>query len=425
MTDGMPRNYKINPGINDDTNIGHLYKWENPDKKFARHIYIGFSNLVDAKAVSVELTGKEASRQNPGFHVKVNQQVFDKTEMSDNTAEMMRWVMAQSWCTVSKEPAVETSQVVVVPTAAETRQVVIPAAAETSQVVVPAAAETSQAVIPAAATTNQVVASAETVILAETNQAISAGSSVDQLAAAKTTEIISQMDQALAQQKAAELRVIAAEARKAEAQARLLERQAVELEKAVSEQEAMDRAALNTKQALSKLPVPQFDTPQSDLLMRHFALRISEASAGCKRKRDESGDGASLESNSSSFKAPLESSGSKALIESSSSSPKAPLQSSGAAPDNKGEGASPEAERKSANTEAERKSANTEAERKSANTEAERKPKVQRTTDSFLSAQSIIDAVEPSMQSFIEATEPLNRAISAFAASFFRMQPGP
>jgi len=396
MTDGMPRNYKINPGINDDTNIGHLYKWENPDKKFARHIYIGFSNLVDAKAVSVELTGKEASRQNPGFHVKVNQQVFDKTEMSDNTAEMMRWVMAQSWCTVSKEPAVETSQVVVVPTAAETRQVVIPAAAETSQ-----------AVIPAAATTNQVVASAETVILAETNQAISAGSSVDQLAAAKTTEIISQMDQALAQQKAAELRVIAAEARKAEAQARLLERQAVELEKAVSEQEAMDRAALNTKQALSKLPVPQFDTPQSDLLMRHFALRISEASAGCKRKRDESGDGASLESNSSSFKAPLESSGSKALIESSSSSPKAPLQSSGAAPDNKGEGASPEAERKSANT------------------EAERKPKVQRTTDSFLSAQSIIDAVEPSMQSFIEATEPLNRAISAFAASFFRMQPGP
>jgi len=405
MTDGMPRNYKINPGINDDTNIGHLYKWENPDKKFARHIYIGFSNLVDAKAVSVELTGKEASRQNPGFHVKVNQQVFDKTEMSDNTAEMMRWVMAQSWCTVSKEPAVETSQVVVVPTAAETRQVVIPAAAETSQVVV-----------PAAATTNQVVASAETVILAETNQAISAGSSVDQLAAAKTTEIISQMDQALAQQKAAELRVIAAEARKAEAQARLLERQAVELEKAVSEQEAMDRAALNTKQALSKLPVPQFDTPQSDLLMRHFALRISEASAGCKRKRDESGDGASLESNSSSFKAPLESSGSKALIESSSSSPKAPLQSSGAAPDNKSEGASPEAERKSANT---------EAERKSANTEAERKPKVQRTTDSFLSAQSIIDAVEPSMQSFIEATEPLNRAISAFAASFFRMQPGP
>jgi len=396
MTDGMPRNYKINPGINDDTNIGHLYKWENPDKKFARHIYIGFSNLVDAKAVSVELTGKEASRQNPGFHVKVNQQVFDKTEMSDNTAEMMRWVMAQSWCTVSKEPAVETSQVVVVPTAAETRQVVIPAAAETSQ-----------AVIPAAATTNQVVASAETVILAETNQAISAGSSVDQLAAAKTTEIISQMDQALAQQKAAELRVIAAEARKAEAQARLLERQAVELEKAVSEQEAMDRAALNTKQALSKLPVPQFDTPQSDLLMRHFALRISEASAGCKRKRDESGDGASLESNSSSFKAPLESSGSKALIESSSSSPKAPLQSSGAAPDNKSEGASPEAERKSANT------------------EAERKPKVQRTTDSFLSAQSIIDAVEPSMQSFIEATEPLNRAISAFAASFFRMQPGP
>jgi len=392
----MPRNYKINPGINDDTNIGHLYKWENPDKKFARHIYIGFSNLVDAKAVSVELTGKEASRQNPGFHVKVNQQVFDKTEMSDNTAEMMRWVMAQSWCTVSKEPAVETSQVVVVPTAAETRQVVIPAAAETSQ-----------AVIPAAATTNQVVASAETVILAETNQAISAGSSVDQLAAAKTTEIISQMDQALAQQKAAELRVIAAEARKAEAQARLLERQAVELEKAVSEQEAMDRAALNTKQALSKLPVPQFDTPQSDLLMRHFALRISEASAGCKRKRDESGDGASLESNSSSFKAPLESSGSKALIESSSSSPKAPLQSSGAAPDNKSEGASPEAERKSANT------------------EAERKPKVQRTTDSFLSAQSIIDAVEPSMQSFIEATEPLNRAISAFAASFFRMQPGP
>ena len=405
MTDGMPRNYKINPGINDDTNIGHLYKWENPDKKFARHIYIGFSNLVDAKAVSVELTGKEASRQNPGFHVKVNQQVFDKTEMSDNTAEMMRWVMAQSWCTVSKEPAVETSQVVVVPTAAETRQVVIPAAAETSQ-----------AVIPAAATTNQVVASAETVILAETNQAISAGSSVDQLAAAKTTEIISQMDQALAQQKAAELRVIAAEARKAEAQARLLERQAVELEKAVSEQEAMDRAALNTKQALSKLPVPQFDTPQSDLLMRHFASRISEASAGCKRKRDESGDGASLESNSSSFKAPLESSGSKALIESSSSSPKAPLQSSGAAPDNKSEGASPEAERKSANT---------EAERKSANTEAERKPKVQRTTDSFLSAQSIIDAVEPSMQSFIEATEPLNRAISAFAASFFRMQPGP
>ena len=396
MTDGMPRNYKINPGINDDTNIGHLYKWENPDKKFARHIYIGFSNLVDAKAVSVELTGKEASRQNPGFHVKVNQQVFDKTEMSDNTAEMMRWVMAQSWCTVSKEPAVETSQVVVVPTAAETRQVVIPAAAETSQ-----------AVIPAAATTNQVVASAETVILAETNQAISAGSSVDQLAAAKTTEIISQMDQALAQQKAAELRVIAAEARKAEAQARLLERQAVELEKAVSEQEAMDRAALNTKQALSKLPVPQFDTPQSDLLMRHFASRISEASAGCKRKRDESGDGASLESNSSSFKAPLESSGSKALIESSSSSPKAPLQSSGAAPDNKGEGASPEAERKSANT------------------EAERKPKVQRTTDSFLSVQSIIDAVEPSMQSFIEATEPLNRAISAFAASFFRMQPGP
>jgi len=423
MTDGMPRNYKINPGINDDTNIGHLYKWENPDKKFARHIYIGFSNLVDAKAVSVELTGKEASRQNPGFHVKVNQQVFDKTEMSDNTAEMMRWVMAQSWCTVSKEPAVETSQVVVVPTAAETRQIVIPAAAETSQVVVPAEtrqvvipAETSQAIIPAAATTNQVVASAETVILAETNQAISAGSSVDQLAAAKTTEIISQMDQALAQQKAAELRVIAAEARKAEAQARLLERQAVELEKAVSEQEAMDRAALNTKQALSKLPVPQFDTPQSDLLMRHFASRISEASAGCKRKRDESGDGASLESNSSSFKAPLESSGSKALIESSSSSPKAPLQSSGAAPDNKGEGASPEAERKSANT---------EAERKSANTEAERKPKVQRTTDSFLSVQSIIDAVEPSMQSFIEATEPLNRAISAFAASFFRMQPGP
>ena len=401
--DDMPSGYILKPSIYDIPNIVHLYKWKGNPKKYARNLFNGFNELRHANAVSVELTGEEANEDSPGFHVKVNQQVFDTTHMPDSTAAMMRWVMAQSWCTVNN--AVGTSQTVI---PAETRQTVIPAEsrqamipAETSQAVIPAEtrqtvipAETSQAVIPAE--TSQVPAAVET------NQAINAGSCVDKLAVTKTAGIITQIEQAVVQKKEAELRAVAAELRAAEAKAKISEIEAARLEKAVSDQEVLDRAALNTKQVLPTHPVLQFDTPQADLLLKLFASKITEteASAGCKRKREESGNGAPLESSGS--KAPIESSGSKAPIESSSSSLKAPLESSGAslkaATDNKSEGTNPEAERKA---------------------------KVQRTTDSFLSAQSIIDAVEPSMQSFIEATEPLNRAISAFAASFFRMQPGP
>ena len=372
----MPSGYILKPSIYDIPNIVHLYKWKGNPKKYARNLFNGFNELRHANAVSVELTGEEANEDSPGFHVKVNQQVFDTTHMPDSTAAMMRWVMAQSWCTVNN--AVGTSQTVI---PAETRQTVIPA--ESRQAMIPA--ETSQAVIPAE--TSQVPAAVET------NQAINAGSCVDKLAVTKTAGIITQIEQAVVQKKEAELRAVAAELRAAEAKAKISEIEAARLEKAVSDQEVLDRAALNTKQVLPTHPVLQFDTPQADLLLKLFASKITEteASAGCKRKREESGNGA-----------PLESSGSKAPIESSSSSLKAPLESSGAslkaATDNKSERTNPE---------------------------AERKPKVQRTTDSFLSAQSIIDAVEPSMQSFIEATEPLNRAISAFAASFFRMQPGP
>ena len=99
-----PRALSTNPSKGKYLNVVCLYIWQCKPQKVITVLNTFFKTMIKDAVLVAQLSDKEVCYTHPGFNVTVNQEKLDKIEMTETIAKFMEWLKAQAWCTVNNEP---------------------------------------------------------------------------------------------------------------------------------------------------------------------------------------------------------------------------------------------------------------------------------------------------------------------------------